>query len=133
TNRDPALGGRPSLSVGPCFQAGVLTYAGASGPEPANIFCGSVNNVAEVPLSAAVGQGDHVTVTSVDNRAFSPPNLPGGGNVAGALVSLTVPVGEPGAAPNAGGSIPGFIPSGLPTCFGDLENGKVGCTGLIPG
>jgi hypothetical protein len=133
TNHSPAVGGGPSLSVGPCFQAGVLTYAGVAGPEPANIFCGSVSNVADVPLGAAVPRAAHVTVTSVDNRAFAPPNLAGGGNIAGALVSLTVPAGEPGAAPNAAGSIPGFTPSGMPTCFGDLETGKVGCTGLVPG
>ena len=36
TNHDRALGGKPSLSVGPCFQVGVLTYAGVPGPEPAN-------------------------------------------------------------------------------------------------
>jgi hypothetical protein len=46
---------------------------------------------------------------------------------------MTVPVGEPDASPNSPGSIPGFTPSGLPTCFGDLETGKVGCTGLVPG
>ena len=133
TNHDPALGGRPSLSVGPCFQAGVVTYAGAPGPEPANNFCGSVNNVADVPLNAPVPKPARVTVTSVDNRAFAGPNLPGGGNINGALVSLTVPVGEPDAAPNAAGSIPGFTPSGLPTCVADLETGRVGCTGLVPG
>jgi hypothetical protein len=133
TNHDPARGGRPSLSIGPCFQVGVLTYAGASGPEPANPFCGAISNVADVALKAPVGRGQRVTVTSLDNRAFAGPNLPGGGNLNGALVAMTVPVGEPDAAPNAAGSIFGFTPSGMPTCEGDLETGKVGCTGLVPG
>jgi hypothetical protein len=133
TNRDPALGGRPSLSIGPCFQAGVITYAGASGPEPANNFCTSVNDVADVPLSAPVTAGHRVTVTSVDNRAFTPPNLRGAANVAGALVAMTVPVGEADAAPDAAGSIPGFTPSGMPTCLADLASGAVGCQGLVPG
>lgn len=131
TNRDPRLGGKPSLVVGPCFQAGVLTYSGVPGPEPANDFCGSVLNVSEVPLSAPVSQGARVRITSVDDRAFAGPNLPGAGNLDGALVSMTVPVGEAGAAPNAAGSIPGFTPSGLPSCVADLENGRVGCTGLV--
>jgi hypothetical protein len=133
TNHDPALGGRPSLSVGPCFQAGVLTYAGASGPEPANIFCGSITNVAEVPLTAPVPAGGRVTVTSVDNRAFAAPNVRGAANIDGALVALTVPVGEADAAPDAAGSIAGFTPSGMPTCLADLASGAVGCQGLVPG
>jgi hypothetical protein len=133
TNHDPALGGKPALLIGTCFQAGVLTYAGVPGPEPANDFCGSVFNVAVVPLSAPVTPADRVTVTSVDNRAFAGPNLPGGGNLSGALVSLTVPVAEPGAAPTASGGIAGLRPSGLPTCLADLATGKVGCTGLVPG
>lgn len=132
TNHDPAIGGGPSLSLGPCFQAGVLTYAGVPGPEPANIFCGSVSNVADVPLASPVHKPNRVSVTSVDDRAFAAPNLPGGGNVNGALVALTAPVGEPGAAPNAAGSIGGFTPSGMPTCVGDLQTAKVGCTGLVP-
>ena len=133
TNHSTALGGGPALAVGPCFQAGVLTYAGAPGPEPANYFCGSVKNVAEVPLSAPVTPAERVTVTSVDNRGFAGSNLRGGGNIGGALVSMTVPVGEPGAAPNAVSSIPGFKPSGLPTCVADLESGRVGCDGLVAG
>jgi hypothetical protein len=133
TNHDPAVGGGPSLRVAGCFQVGVLTYAGVPGPEPANYFCGSVTNVAVVPLSAAVTPSDRVTVTSVDNRAFAGPNLPGGGNLNGALVSLTVPVGEAGAAPNAVSSVLGFKPSGLPTCVADLETGRVGCDGLVAG
>jgi hypothetical protein len=133
TNHDPALGGHPSLSVGPCFQVGVLTYAGASGPAPANIFCSSITGVSDVPLSAPVIASHRVTVTSVDNRAFAAPNLPGGGNVNGALVALTVPVGEADAAPDNAGSIPGFTPSGMPTCLADLASGAVGCQGLVPG
>ena len=133
TNHDRALGGHPSLSVGPCFQVGVLTYAGASGPEPANDFCSSITGVSDVPLTAPVTAGDRVTVTSVDNRAFAGPNLPGGGNVNGALVALTVPVGEADAAPDAAGSISGFTPSGLPACLADLASGAVGCQGLVPG
>jgi hypothetical protein len=133
TNHDRTLGGRPSLSIGPCFQVGVLTYSGATGPEPANPFCGSISEVSDVPLSAPVTAGHRVTVTSVDNRAFSPPNLPGGGNVAGALVAMTVPVGEADAAPDAAGSLPGFTPTGMPTCLADLASGAVGCQGLVPG
>lgn len=133
TNHDKSLGGHPSLSVGPCFQVGVLTYAGASGPEPANIFCSSISGVSDVPLSAPVTAGQRVTVTSVDNRAFTPPNLRAAANVNGALVAMTVPVGEADAAPDAAGSIPQFTPSGMPSCLADLATGAVGCQGLVPG
>jgi hypothetical protein len=133
TNHDRTLGGRPSLSIGPCFQTGVLTYSGASGPEPANPFCGSISDVSDVPLSAPVPPSHRVRATSLDNRAFSPPNLPGGGNVNGALVAMTVPVGEADAAPDATGSLAGFTPSGFPACLTDLATGAVGCQGLVPG
>jgi hypothetical protein len=131
TNFDPAFSG-PSLSIGPCYQAGVLRYAGASGPEPATKFCGLSGDVADTPLNGPVNQGDHVTVSSSDNRAFAATNLPGGGNPTGALVKLTVPVGEPDAAPNFPGDLFLYLPTGFPVCKADLGAQRVTCTGLVP-
>jgi hypothetical protein len=133
TNNDPAFSHGPSLSIAPCFQTGVLTYTGASGPEPATNFCGTASGVADTPLSAPVGPGAHVTVSSNDNRAFAGGDLPGGGNPAGGLVSLKIPVGEADSAPNFAGDFPPFTPTGFPTCTADLGAQAVGCSGLVPG
>ncbi len=133
TNNDSALGG-PSISVGPCFQTGVLTFTGASATDnTATNFCGTASDVADDPLSSTVGQGAAVTVSSNDDRAFAGANLPGGGNQAGAMVNLTVPVGEADSAPNFFGDLPGFTGTGFPTCTADLGAQGVGCDGLVPG
>ena len=131
TNHDPAFGGRPSLSLAPC--GGVLAYAGVSGAEPPGDFCGTASSVADIQLNAPVTPSAHVTASSTDNRAFGPPNLSGGGNLGGALVRLTVSVGEPDAAPNFAGSFAGFTPTGFPVCDADLGTRRVGCAGLVSG
>src|SRR5205085_9249653 len=66
------------------------------------------------------------------NRAFSPPDGPTP-NPDGALVALTVPVGEPDAISHFVSPLFVFQPSGFPTCTGDLERRIVSCTGLVPG
>jgi hypothetical protein len=133
TNSDPAFGGGPSLSIAPCFQVGVLTYTGATGPEPATNFCGTSSGVADTPLASKVSRGTAVTVSSNDNRAFAGANLPGGGNAVGGLVKLTVPVGEADSAPSFAGDFPPFVDTGFPTCTADLAAQAVSCGGLIPG
>ena len=133
TNHDKAIGGAPSLTLGPCFQTGVLTYAGASGPEPATDFCGTVSDAARVQLTSPVHKGDRVSVTSSDDRAFLGTDQPGGGNPVGALVKLTVPVGEPSAAQDFAGDLPGFRPTGFPICAADLAIPAAACIGLVPG
>ncbi len=134
TNSDPALGNGPSLSIGPCFQTGVLTFTGASAADQtATDFCGTASDVADTPLSAPVGQGAHVMVSTNDNRAFAGSDLPGGGNQVGGLVDLNVPVGEPDSAPNFAGDLPGFTPTGFPVCTADLGAQAVSCSGLVPG
>lgn len=134
TNSDPALGNNPSLSFGPCFQTGVLTFTGASAADrTATDFCGTASDVAETPLSAPVGAGTAVVMSSNDNRAFAGSDLPGGGNQVGGLVDLKIPVGEPDSAPNFAGDLPGFIPTGFPVCTADLGAQAVSCSGLVPG
>ncbi|MFL5822008.1 MAG: hypothetical protein ACJ764_01045 [Solirubrobacteraceae bacterium] len=132
TNHDKTLGGAPSLTLLPCFQAGLLTYAGAPGPEPATNFCGTVSDAARVPLGSPVTKGDHVTASSIDNRAFFGTDRPGGGNPNGALVKLTVPVGEPDAVADFSGNLPGFKPTGFPRCATSLASQAAECLGLVP-
>lgn len=132
TNHDPAFGGGPSLAIAPCFQVGVLTYTGATGPEPATNYCGTSSGVADVPLTSAVTPGTAVNVSSNDNRAFTGANLPGA-NAVGGLVNLTVPAGEPDSAPSFPGDFPPFVDTGFPTCTADLGAQGVSCDGLVPG
>ncbi len=135
---DPSLGG-PSLSLAPCFQTGVLaaTFDGKQimGPlgESPTDFCNTQSGVATIG-TPPVGPGDMVTASTNDNRAFAPP-IPGVTtfNPRGGLVNLTVPVGEADAVSSFSSPVPGFFPSGFPTCTADLEAQTVTCTGLVPG
>lgn len=134
TNHDPRFGGGPSLSISPCFQAGELSYSGASGPSPNNGFCSNATLVADVPLSAPVSPSQRVTLSSLDNRASFPagsPSHPGpGANFIGALIRLTVPVGEPGPAVDTADPF-GFLGAGIPSCTADLSRQTLSCTGLV--
>lgn len=139
---NPALGG-PSFSIGPCFQTGVLTATlngsvikGPNGETSPTDFCSTQTDVATVPLTANVGPGDVLTATTNDNRAFQGPDVAavgGTANPTGALVSLTVPVGEPDSVSTLALNPTGFVPTGFPECTADLEGQTVTCTGLAPG
>jgi hypothetical protein len=135
---DPSLGG-PSLTLAPCFQTGVLaaTFDGTEimGPlsESPTDFCNTQSGTATIG-TPTVGPGDRVTVSTNDNRAFAPP-IPGVTtfNPNGGLVDLTVPVGEADAVSASVSPVPGFSPSGFPTCSADLQAQTVACDGLVPG
>jgi hypothetical protein len=132
---DPSLGG-PSLSMSPCFQTGVLvgTFDGATlaGPngESMTDTCNTQTGIATLPLPRNAAAGDVVADGSNDNRAFSPP---GGAtpNGVGALVKLTVPVGEADAVSLFTSPMEFFTPSGFPTCTADLEGQSLSCSGLV--
>jgi hypothetical protein len=134
---DLTNGGGSSLGLGPCFQTGVLTATlngapilGPHGEIPTD-FCSTQTDVATIP-TPATGRTSVVTASTNDNRAFGPPNLPTPPNVLGALVKLTVPVGEPDAVSPFISPLP-FQPSGLATCAADVELRQVACQGLVPG
>ena len=132
---DPSLGG-PSLAMSPCFQTGVLggTFNGAAlvGPlgESMTDTCNTQTGIATLPLPRNAGQGDVVTDSSNDNRAFSPPDGPTPNGVGG-LVKLTVPVGEPDSVSLFTSPMEFFTPSGFPTCGADLEGQSLTCSGLV--
>ena len=117
--------GARSVTVGPCSQVGVLALrvGGAAAPSPIPL-CGTESDIATVP-TAHIGLGTAVTLTSEDNRAVS-PDEPGG-----ALVSLTVTLGEPGALSGPDGQT-GPLASGFPSCTAFLRIHSVRCTGLSP-
>jgi hypothetical protein len=125
--------GGSSLSLAPCFQAGTLTYTlnGASAAQSPNDLCNTQTDVA-TESTPVVGRGDAVKWISNDNRAFDAPNAPNP-NPLGGLVSLTVPVGEPGSVSTFTGGLTTFTPGGFPSCTADLEFQGVACTGLVSG
>jgi hypothetical protein len=124
---------RSSLALAPCFQAGALSFSfdGAAQPQSPGDYCNTETDVATVS-TAPVDRADAVSWTSVDNRAFDGPgsDTP---NLFGGLVSLTVPVGEPGSVSLASTPLAGFTPGGFPSCEADLALQSVACTGLVPG
>ena len=115
-----------AIALAPCGQIGVVT-----------VTVGGISSTPPVPdcqteLDATVVRVPHVSahsqvlLTSEDNRAVSEaaPN--------GALVKLTVALGEPGSAPTLANSDVPFEPSGIPGCTADLRLGTVSCSGLVP-
>jgi hypothetical protein len=125
--------GGSSLSLAPCFQDGTLefTLGGAPAGESPNDLCNTQTDVATEGTSR-IGRGDRLTWTSNDNRAFDAPTAPSP-NLLGGLVSLTVPVGEPGSVSPFQSPLTTFSPGGFPACTADLEFQEVACTGLVPG
>jgi hypothetical protein len=99
------------IAIFPCFQVGVFAIA-VNGARPPVGVCDTESDVSATPT--AIGSGDNVTVSTNDNRAFSPDNPNG------ALVDLSIRPGEPNAA-------------GFPACTADLETATVDCAGLVPG
>ena len=117
---------RTAFVIGPCGQTGVLTLriGAALAPSPTD-QCETATDVAPIVVRR-VGPGTPVTLSSEDNRAGSAaePN--------GALVSMTVALGEPGsvsAVPNGQLMV---IPTGFPTCTAFLRIRTVRCSGLVP-
>ncbi|MBV8429542.1 MAG: hypothetical protein JO244_00140, partial [Solirubrobacterales bacterium] len=122
-----------TLALGPCFQVGTLgfTFDGAPAAELPNDLCDTESDVATESVGK-VGLGDRLTWTANDNRAFDAPTAPAP-NLLGGLVSLTVPVGEPGSVSANASALTTFTPGGFPACTADLEFSEVACTGLVPG
>jgi hypothetical protein len=121
-----------SLSLAPCFQTGVLSSS-VTATSPTE-FCGTASDAATEMTIAPVGAGTRVTWSSLDNRAFQPPDGPVERNDAGGLVNLTVPAGEPGSVSAQGSFVPpDFNPTGFPTCTADLGAQSASCSGLVPG
>lgn len=137
--------GGPSVTIGPCVGIEQLVLDGTvlKGPigEAPNDLCNTQTATAKIP-TRSIGARDVLTLTDNDNRAVSDPNGPTP-NLVGGLVSLTVRLGEPGAAfctPEVSPCTPPFTeplqfftPTWFPSCTADLEFQEVACTGLVPG
>ncbi len=128
-----SLAGGSALTLAPCFQTGTLsfTFNGAGSAQSPNDLCNTQTTAATVS-TPAIGPADTLKVTSNDNRAFDAPGAPTP-NLLGGLVSLTVPVGEPGSVSAFTSPLTTFTQGGFPSCTADLELDAVQCIGLVPG
>ena len=112
--------------VGPCSQTGVLSVrVGSSFTQPPVQLCSTEADAAEIP-TRSIGIGTPVTMTSEDNRAPSPIEAQG------ALVNMSVSLGEPDSIPALGNDQVPFLGSGLPQCTALMRIGAVRCVGLVP-
>ncbi len=135
---NPSLGG-PSVTLGPCFQTGVLGLSANGAPvgSPTD-FCNTQTDTATV-ATATVAKSVALTASSNDNRAFSPPasgpSPPSAltPNRNGGLVNLAVPIGEADAVSLYSSPLATFAPSGFPSCIADLQVQAVNCAGLVSG
>ncbi|MGP0050834.1 MAG: hypothetical protein ACLPZR_18605 [Solirubrobacteraceae bacterium] len=112
--------------LGPCGQTGVLALrAGAAQSVAPAQLCETETDAAQVDLGH-IGARAPLTMSSEDNRSVNAltPN--------GALVDLTVPLGEPGSVSALGNSKLTFRPTGFPTCTAYVRIKAVGCSGLVP-
>ncbi len=115
------------VQLAPCAQTGVLSLrVGASVTEPPAQLCSTESDAAMIATSP-IGPDTPLTLSSEDNRAQSPlvPN--------GALVKLTVGLGEPGSISALGNPEVLFVPTGFPTCTAFARIQAVRCSGLVPG
>jgi hypothetical protein len=116
-----------SIQISPCVQTGVLalTVGGVSTAPPVDT-CDGDTDVATVS-TPKLGVRTPILMTSTDNRAPVPPN-PGG-----ALVRLTIALGEPGSSAATHNPAVPFRGSGFPSCVADLRTQTASCSGLVPG
>ncbi|MGD0386273.1 MAG: hypothetical protein ABSB73_09070 [Solirubrobacteraceae bacterium] len=129
------------VTLGPCFQTGVLTLDVGTTAYSANDTCNTQTDTATI-TTGPISAGEAVTFSSVDNRAFTQPqplgpSLDAQGNETGALVDLSVKLGEPGAQSTFSSPLADVLPlmrlTGFPTCTADLQFGVAVCSGLVPG
>jgi hypothetical protein len=119
--------GTGGVLLAPCGQTGVLTLrVGKTTTEPAAELCQTESDVAELDTSR-ITNGTTITMSSEDNRAVSSLNP------AGALVKLTVHLGEPNSVSELGNDQVLFDPTGFASCTANLEAQSVSCDGLVPG
>ncbi len=116
-----------SVLVGPCSQTGVLGVFvdGAATASPVE-QCETETDFAALQTKSLRG-ATLLRMSSSDNRAVTVDNPPG------ALIKLTIPLGEPRSVSSLGNSQVLFSPSGFPSCTADLRAQAVRCSGLVAG
>jgi hypothetical protein len=119
--------GTGGVLLSPCGQTGVMTLrVGKVTTEPPADLCQTESDVAEMD-TGRITDRTPITMSSEDNRAVSSLNP------AGALVKLTIGLGEPDSVSALGNNQILFAPTGFPSCTANLGAQNVTCTGLVPG
>jgi hypothetical protein len=118
-------GGHTVYTIGPCGQTGVLVLRlGATlAPSPTD-QCQTETDLASISVGR-VSPGTPVTLSSEDNRA--PTAL----EPDGALVRMTIALGEPGSVSAVGNGQLLVAPTGFPTCTAFERIRTVRCSGLV--
>jgi hypothetical protein len=112
--------------IGPCGQTGVLSLRIGASPAPSPTDqCETETDFAPIVVHR-VGLGTPVTMTSEDNRGGSALEPDG------ALVRMTIGLGEPGSVSAVGNNQLLVAPTGFPTCTAFLRIRTVRCSGLVP-
>ena len=115
-----------TILLGPCGQTGVLSLKiGATFTTSPVDLC-STESDASIVNTRRIGAGTPVSMTSEDNRGeyLLSPN--------GALVTMTVALGEPDSISAVANNQLLFAPTGFPTCTAFLRISTVRCSGLVP-
>jgi hypothetical protein len=119
--------GSGGVLIAPCGQTGVLSLrVGKVTTESPTDLCQTESDVAEMD-TGQITPGTAITMSSEDNRAVSAVNP------AGALVKLTIHLGEPDSSSAVGNDQVLFEPTGFPSCTANLEAQAVSCDGLVTG
>lgn len=115
-----------AIALEPCSQTGVLGLLVNRTSIGAPVDTCETEADASIVQTPTLSAGSTIRMSSSDNRAVTPINPDG------ALVSLTVPLGEPNSRSALGNPLVPIGPSGFPACSTDLQSGLVRCTGLVP-
>jgi hypothetical protein len=123
---DPTAGSGAVL-VGPCGQTGLLSLRIGARLAPSPVDLCETESDAAIIDTAHIGAGTPVTMTSEDNRG-SYQLEPGG-----ALVKMTIGLGEPDSISSVANNQLLYVPTGFPTCTAFLRIRTVRCAGLVAG
>jgi hypothetical protein len=120
--------GNRGVALGPCSQTGTLTLkVGRVTTNPPPIQLCETETNAAIIRTHTITRATRVTLTSEDDRAVSPFNFNG------ALVGLTISLGEPDSVPALLNNQAVIPQTGFPLCSANLEAQAVDCGGLVIG
>jgi len=119
-----AVGSR-QVGLAPCGQTGVLAVrVGSVFTSPPVEACQTETDAAVLD-TPPIGPGTSLSMSSTDDRAVWP------GNPLGALVRLTISLGEPHSVAALANPLILLRQTGFPTCTADLRTRTVRCGGLV--
>ncbi|MGH2857101.1 MAG: hypothetical protein ACRDMJ_06410 [Solirubrobacteraceae bacterium] len=113
------------ILIGPCSQTGTLSLRiGSRSSTAPTELCETESDAAVLPLGR-LGAGTPLSLSSEDNRAVTAREPDG------ALVRMTVPLGEPNSLTSVRNGQLLYKPTGFPTCTALQRIRTIRCTGLV--